>query len=201
MSTDKRKYELKARAVGRRQTQERIVGATVALHKELGPARTTITGIARRAGVQRLTVYKAFPDIRDLFAACQSRFLAETPPPDLGPQPGVDPCVGLEQTLSKLYAWYRTTEAMERNVHRDRHLVPELDELMAATGDVRFAAIAEAHAIAIAGGKPSAPLRALVRLALDFRTWELLSDQLSDADIAQLMSSAARSAGPESAWQ
>ncbi|MBA2357024.1 MAG: helix-turn-helix transcriptional regulator [Actinobacteria bacterium] len=52
---------------------------TAALHEEVGPARTTIAEIARRAGVQRLTVYKNFPDEYELFAACQRHFLSEPP--------------------------------------------------------------------------------------------------------------------------
>ena len=189
----RRKYRMKARAERQRQTRERIVAATAALHREIGPARTTIADIARRARVQRLTVYNTFPTIRDLFAACQSRFLTESPLPDLAPQPGVAPLSGLEDALVRLYAWYRTTKAMEKHVHRDRHLVPALDELMAKTGDVWLAAIAEAHAAAIAQGVPSPPLRSLLRLALAFGTWELLSDQrLTDDEIARLMMVAAR---------
>ncbi|MBA2357350.1 MAG: TetR family transcriptional regulator, partial [Actinobacteria bacterium] len=37
-----------------------MAAVTAALHEEVGPARTTIAEIARRAGVQRLTVYKNF---------------------------------------------------------------------------------------------------------------------------------------------
>jgi AcrR family transcriptional regulator len=67
----KRKYELKARADRQAETRRRITEATVALHEEVGPARTTVTEVARRAGVTRLTVYNNFPEERELFAACQ----------------------------------------------------------------------------------------------------------------------------------
>ncbi len=188
MSTQKRKYELKARAEHQRQTRERIVAATVALHEEVGPARTTVADIARRAGVQRLTVYKAFPDPRDLFAACQAQFLTSNPQPDLAPSSGEDHMTRLETAVTKLYAWYRTTEAMERNVHRDRHLVPALDALMTDTSDVRLDALADAHATAFARGKPSTPIRALIRLTLEFRTWELFAHEgMSDRSIAHLL--------------
>jgi AcrR family transcriptional regulator len=164
------------------------VAATVALHEEVGPARTTIADIARRAGVQRITVYKAFPDSRELFAACQRRFLDDHPQPDLAAKPVEDPAAGLEAVLTKLYAWYRGTEAMEKNVHRDRHLVPALDALMTETNDVRLDAIAQSHAKALARDNPRVATRALIRLALEFRTWELFAHQgMTDRGIARLM--------------
>jgi AcrR family transcriptional regulator len=69
MSTQRRKYQLKARAERQQRTRQRIVEATVALHQEVGPARTTVAEIARRAGVQRLTVYNHFADLSDLLPA------------------------------------------------------------------------------------------------------------------------------------
>ncbi|MBV8944057.1 MAG: helix-turn-helix transcriptional regulator, partial [Solirubrobacterales bacterium] len=69
MSSEKRRYQLKARAESQRQTRERIVRATMELHREVGPAQTTIAEIARRAGVQRLTVYNHFPEEAELFEA------------------------------------------------------------------------------------------------------------------------------------
>ena len=90
--------------------------------------------------------------------------------------------------MTKLYAWYRSTEAMERNVDRDRRLVPALDLLMAATVDVRLNALADGHAKALSRGKPSAATRALIRLALEFRTWELFARQgMNDRSIAHLL--------------
>ena len=44
------------------QTHQRIVEAAVHLHGTVGPAATTIAGIAEQAGVTRLTVYRHFPD-------------------------------------------------------------------------------------------------------------------------------------------
>jgi hypothetical protein len=77
---------------------------------------------------------------------------------------------------------------MERKVHRDRHLLPALDTLMSETGDARLDALADAHAEALVAGRPSGAMRALVRLALEFRTWELLADQgMTDRAIARLL--------------
>lgn len=172
----KRKYELKARADRQAETRRRITEATVGLHEEVGPARTTVAEVARRAGVTRLTVYNNFPDERELFAACQGHWLERHPPP------AFDPSEGLEEVLRALYAWYRETARMAENVRRDRALVPELDALMSETGDARMAQLAEAL-----GGGP------LVALALDFWTWRrLAAEGLSDSQAASLMARAAR---------
>jgi len=184
----RRKYQLKARAERQRQTRDRIVDATVRLHTLRGPAKTTIADIARVAGVQRLTVYNTFPTLRALFGACQGRFLALNPPPDLAPSAGHPPLEALEITLMRLYTWYAANEAMERHVHRDRHVIPELNDLMAQTADARFASLADAYARAIAGPRPSPSLGALVRLALRFETWEVMRNSgLTDAESARVL--------------
>ena len=46
-----RTYQKKLRAEQQEETRQRIVEAMVALHREVGPARTTISAIAERAGV------------------------------------------------------------------------------------------------------------------------------------------------------
>src|SRR5207237_9442854 len=82
MSSQIRKYELKARAEKQAATRRRIVEATSALHEEVGPARTTVAEIARRAGVQRLTVYTHFPNETELFDACGQHWMERNAQPD-----------------------------------------------------------------------------------------------------------------------
>src|SRR5689334_23081270 len=115
-----RKYELRQRAEARAVTRQRIVDATVALHGSVGPAATTISAIAERAGVQRLTVYRHFPDKRALFQACSGHWAALHPLPDPSSWPAVaDPAARLELALRELYAHYRETEQMTANIRRD----------------------------------------------------------------------------------
>jgi AcrR family transcriptional regulator len=199
VSTNKRKYQLRARAERQQRTRERIVAATAALHQEVGPARTTIAAIARRAGVQRLTVYNTFPRLRDLLGACQAHFLTGSPPPHIEPGASrMNPLDRLEGALADLYTWYRTNESMERNVNRDRHVVPDLDALMRENADPRFDAAATAYGELI-GLTPQAAdsARRLVRLALEFGTWALLTAQgMTDPEIANLMRRAVAGAIP-----
>src|SRR5215218_8885872 len=65
-----RKYQLKKRAERQEETRRRIVEATVDLHQTVGPARSSVSAIAERAGVQRHTYYRHFPDERSLYLAC-----------------------------------------------------------------------------------------------------------------------------------
>ena len=126
-----RTYELKRRAERQEETRQRIVDATVALHREVGPARTTISAIAERAGVERLTVYRHFPDEAPLFAACGARFQELRPIPDPTPWTAIaDPVARLRAALGELYAYYRAEEPMLANVARDAPLLPTLQALL-----------------------------------------------------------------------
>src|ERR1700750_1860766 len=86
MSAEKttRPYTLRKRAAAMEGTRRRITEAAVELHGTLGPARTTMTAVAERAGVQRQTVYRHFADEQELFAACSAHFAERHPWPDTG---------------------------------------------------------------------------------------------------------------------
>src|SRR3954451_12507595 len=193
----RRPYRLNERARRQEQTRRRIAAATAALHEEVGPARTTTAEVARRAGVQRPTVYSNFPRERDLFAACQAHFLAEHPPPDPAAALALaDPIQRVRQVPTRLYAWYRDTEAMTGNVQRDRQLLPELDTVLAETSDRRLEQLADALAEGFQPREEAVTAtRAIVRLALEFSTWQRLSsDGLTGEHAARLMAHAAESA-------
>jgi AcrR family transcriptional regulator len=185
MSTQKRRYELKARAEAQQVTRARIAAAAAALHEEVGVAKTTVADIARRAGVQRLTVYNHFPDLAALLPACTAHWLAEHPQPDLEPAFALeDPAERLRAVLTSLYGWYRETAPMQRRVFGERATVPELDAWMAQSTDPMLAELATG----LSAGFEGPDAHALVALALDFWTWQRLNGVgLDDAVAAELM--------------
>jgi AcrR family transcriptional regulator len=193
VSTERRKYELKARAESQQRTRERIVEATMELHREVGPAKTTVAEIARRADVQRLTVYNHFPEDIELFGACQAHWMALHPLPDLSPTLALpDPTERVRATLRGFYGWYRETEPMAEKIQRDRGAVPALDALMEQTADARLADLTKALAGGFRSrGRRAEGQRALIRLALDFWTWRRLNREgLDDGSAADLMTEA-----------
>lgn len=180
-----RPYEKRRRAEAELQTRRRITEATVELHRTVGPARTTVSAIAQRAGVQRATVYRHFPGDADLFAACSAHWIGLHPFPAIDAWPAIaDPQERIRTALGELYAYYRTVEPMLANVRRDAQLLPALRAVLAGAGGY-FAALEE---ILVAGwdGDPTRR-RAGLALALDFATWQTLTQTLSDADAAALM--------------
>lgn len=190
MSTEKRSYELRARAESQRETRERIVAAAAELHEELGVARTTVAAIARRAGVQRLTVYNHFAELGDLLPACSAHYAAAHPFPDLrGALGHEDPGLRVEAALLDLYGWYSETEPMTEKLYSDRTAVPELDRFMRSGPDVALEALADTLVQGFrARGRRSERLGALVALALDFATWRRLRSRgLDDEAAAALM--------------
>jgi AcrR family transcriptional regulator len=190
VSTETRKYELKARAESQRETRDRIARAAAQLHEENGVAHTTVAQIARRADVTRLTVYNHFPGLSELIPACSAHYDERHPLPDFDAALGLeDPAERARTVLTLLYGWYRETEPMFGKLFSDRAAVPELDEFLGESID----RVQDDLAVALAGGfgargRRVPRLRALARLAVDFWTWRRLDQEgLSDEAAAGLM--------------
>jgi len=183
----RRPYTLRKRGEQLEATRRRITEATIDLHRTVGPAATQITEIARRAGVQRRTVYNHFPDDASLFAACSAEWRASHPAPDPRPWLELDqPGERLRRALPELYGWYRETEPMTANVLRDAELLPALgaivdDGLRAYLDAVRTMLAAPFHA----RGRRRARIDAATRAAVDFHFWKMLAP-LGDVDAAVL---------------
>lgn len=188
-------YRLKQRAERMEQTRRRIARATFELHGTVGPAYTTISAIAERAGVQRLTVYRHFPDETSLFRACTSYGYHAFPPPDPSPWWEIDdPEARLRRALSDLYGYYRRTEQVWTKVLRDLPLKPALAEVNRPFFD-QMARIRDRLAKRWGvRARRRGLVRAAVGHALDFHTWRSLAvDQgLPDDEIVEVMATAAR---------
>ena len=186
-----RRYRQRKRAEQQDETRLRITEATVDLHGTVGPSRTTISAVAERAGVQRATVYRHFPDERALFAACSSHWRAANPRPEPASWTGIeDPQERTHRALTDLYAYYASTEQMLANLIRDQEMEvlrpffsPFWDYL-----DAVAASLAPSGATKRAG--------AALRHAVDFRTWRSLTrdNGLSNREAVELMTALAQAA-------
>jgi AcrR family transcriptional regulator len=185
----KRSYRQRRRADQQEKTRLRIVEAAMALHEELGPRETSISQVAARAGVQRLTVYRHFPDAEALFQACTSHWLALHSPPE--PQrwhEHGEPEARTRHALEALYSYYRETARMWARSYRDLETVPALrvpmDQFERYLAEIR----ADLAAAWTAGRRAPKQLEAALGLATHFRTWETLErHDLGDHTMAEMM--------------
>jgi AcrR family transcriptional regulator len=171
-----RKYELKKRAQRMEETRRRIVEAAVDLHRTIGPARTTVSAITERAGVQRHTYYSHFPDERDLFMACSGFYMERNPLPDPEPWCEVaDPEKRLRRGLLELYEYYERNEPMVSSVARDAEVMPLMREIVAVRRGAVIARMRDVLAQPFRRrGMRRERLLAVLEVALDFRTWQTL---------------------------
>jgi AcrR family transcriptional regulator len=195
----KRRYEKRARAAQEEATRLRIIEAAITLHGTVGPARTTISAIAERAGVRRATVYRHFPDERALFLGCSGAWRERNPLPDPAAWTGIaDPAARLEAALDALYRWYEQAEPMLSGVLRDMDAVPVIAEIQAG----RLAYLADVEDRLVSGwgarGKAATRLRATIGLALDFFAWRTLKERGLGRDEAIAVMSAAAGAAATS---
>jgi AcrR family transcriptional regulator len=190
MSDQKRPYRMRRRAELEVQTRRRITESTIALHEELGPAQTSISAIAERAGVRRSTVYRHFPNEDALFAACSSHWRAANPPPDpSGWATIADPAARTKTALRELYAFYRRTQGMYASLFRDEPLVPVVHRLLCDF--YGYLRTIEDGLIAGSGlrGHAATRTRAAIGHALAFPTWHSLTHEqkLANDDAVALM--------------
>ena|ERR1044071_4366516 len=168
-----RTYTLKRRAEQQAETRRRIVEAAVELHGSVGPARTTFSMVAERAGVQRHTLYAHFPDERSLVMACSGLFYEREPPPAAEVWRSIeDRRERLRSGLAAIYAWYERNAELIACVVRDA----EVDPLIKEIAELRMGPyVAAWHEVL--GLKIGARQRAMLALALSFHTWQTLTGE------------------------
>jgi len=189
------KYELKKRAERQEETRLRITRAALELHETVGPALTTRSAIAERAGVGRPTVYAHFPDELSLGRACSALDVSENPLPDPGSWEGIrDSEARLRAALAEVYAFFRRREGLWTNIRRDMELPgfgdnPDVREIMKPIVE-HWERMKEVLA---AGWEPpegqARSLTGSIGLALDFQTWRTLvrQENLTDEQAIEIM--------------
>jgi AcrR family transcriptional regulator len=165
-----RTYTLKRRAEQQAATRRRIVEAAIDLHGSVGPAATTITMVAERAGVQRHTLYAHFPDERSLGLACSELSLQRDPLPDAGLWRNVeDQQERLRSGIGAIYGWYERNAELAACVLRDAEYHRLTNEIV----ELRFGP-SMADYQEVLGARLSTKQRAMLRLALSFFSWRTL---------------------------
>jgi len=190
MADQKRQYRMMRRAEAEQRTRLRITESTVELHGTLGPARTSVSAVARRACVRRSTVYRHFPDEHSLFSACTSYWMAAHPLPDINRWIAItDSGARLTRALRELYPHYRRTERMMSNILRDEATMPIVKRMLKGYRDY----LSTARDALMIGRGVRQPARqqvfAAIGHALTFGTWRSLAREqgLTDSHAAGLM--------------
>jgi AcrR family transcriptional regulator len=178
-------------------TRDRIVRAAFELHEGRGPAYATISAIAKRAGVERHTVYRHFPDLVALMRACTEHGMRTTglPDPD-GWRTLEDPYERLRVALTGMYRYWRANQRLIANILRDSPVMPALVEGSAAYQDHLgrvWQTVLEPWMST--RGEVGHRVRALAGTALEFGTWQSLTERygLSDEAAVDAMVAAVRS--------
>ncbi|HWU54174.1 MAG TPA: helix-turn-helix domain-containing protein [Rhizomicrobium sp.] len=165
-----RTYTLKRRAEQQADTRRRIVEAAVALHGSVGPAWTTLSMVAEKAGVQRHTLYAHFPTERSLLMACSALSLEQGPLPDAQAWRTIaDRSKRLKTGLGEIYGWYARNAELAACVLRDA----ESHALTREIAGLRYGPYVEACHQVLGTGL-NAKQRAMLHLAVNFFTWRSL---------------------------
>jgi len=172
-STKSRPYRMRRRAELVDETRQRIVEAAMRLHTTVGPANTFISTVADEAGVTRLTVYRHFPDIEELFAACRGHWFNLHRPPDAAAWRGIPELEArAHRALGELYGWYRQNADDLYPINRDAMTMPAGAQAARRAESAALArALVEGHAD---GGQDGRELRAVAGHLVTYWTWRSL---------------------------
>ena len=187
----RRPYRLQARADAMDRTRARITQAAIELHGSIGPAATTMSAVAERAGVTRATLYRHFPNEEILFRACSAEWRSANPSPDPAQWATIsDPYQRLVTALPVLYGWYRSSEAMRTNLLRDLAALPA-----AIRNGIESYPRTVAEVLDTGWPRQSRLRRAAIGHGVAFQTWQSLAHQgLTDSETAQLIMGLIRTA-------
>jgi AcrR family transcriptional regulator len=184
--TVRRTYRMRRRQETVDATRDRIAAAAFELHREVGPAQATISAIAERAGVERQTVYRHFPEVVELLRACTEYGMKVTGLPNPEPWTVIkDPFDRLGHALREMYRYYRSNELLIGNILRDLPVMPELargsQSYQDHMGRIWQTVLAPWRRVRGARGER---IRALAGTSLEFGTWQGLTRRYGLTDDA-----------------
>jgi AcrR family transcriptional regulator len=190
----RRPYQLRARADAMDRTRARITQAAIELHGSIGPAATTMSAVAERAGVTRATLYRHFPNEEILFRACSAEWRSANPSPDPTQWAAIpDPHHRLLTALPALYGWYRSSEAMRANLLRDLAVLP-----VAIRTAIESYPRTVAEVLNTGWPRRSRLRQAAIGHGVAFQTWQSLAHEgLTDSEAAQLIIGLITAAEPD----
>jgi AcrR family transcriptional regulator len=172
-----RRYDRSRRAAAAAETRQRIVAATEELHTTQGVLATSFEDIAKRAGVAVGTVYRHFPRLDELVAACGEVAMARLALPTraelaerlAGARSGRE---RLRRTVAEAYGIYERGGDVVGAIRRDRD---QLGHLQEAHGQVEEA-LAAIVDVGLGERLTDADAPA-VRALLDLDAWHALRGQ------------------------
>jgi AcrR family transcriptional regulator len=189
---------MRKRAEQIEQTRQRIIDAAVHLHGTVGPAETTIAGIAREAGTTRLTVYRHFANEEAIFAACSAHWMSGQVPPKPDEWAEIaDPIERVRAGLTDLYRFYRDGGSMLTRIYRDLAALPASHRHVTVERDRHHRDVLLKPFRAAA--KDRRRLRAVLGHAVSFGTWRSLciDNTLSDSDAVEAMTALVAATAPD----
>jgi AcrR family transcriptional regulator len=186
-SATRRAYRMQKRGEAVDRTRQRITDAAVRLHTSIGPSEASMSAVADEAGVTRVTLYRHFSSMDDLFRACMTHWRSLHPLPDPNRWQRIPSFERrLRAALADIYGWYAENGDDLYPVYRDAAHTPESTRLARReTNDRQADAILADLDVT---GAARRRLRAAIGHAVGFWTWHSLAkDQgLSTRDAAAL---------------
>ena len=171
-----RAYDRRGRDAAMAAMRERITAAIADLHAEIGPSRTTYAMVARRADVAIPTVYKHFPTVAGMFAACIGHVSARTAALTVelfAAAPSTAERVA--RLVPALFERHRLFAPWLRWSRHETHLLPDMAVYFTKMRERHVRLIHEALAPTY-GARPPRTYVALIETLTQFDAWHTLTD-------------------------
>ena len=144
------------------------------LHTSVGPSNASMSAVAEEAGVTRLTLYRHFPSMDELFGACMGHWRSLHPPPDpLAWTQIAEFEPRLRRALSELYGWYEANGEDLYPIYRDAAHTPASNRAARRASSDRMVDALQAG-ISVRGAARRR-LRAALAHVVGFWTWRSLA--------------------------